>query len=97
VLRALAYLIFGILLLTIVRSVLGMFGQLFTNFTVGPEKTQAGPGTAASRGARGSDAQTLQKDPVCGTFVAASTEFQKVKDGKNYYFCSAECRDRFDT
>ena len=87
-LRALAYLIFGILLLTVVRSVLGMFGQLFTNFTVGPEKRPA-------EGRRGATAQILQKDPVCGTFVAVSTEFQKVKDGKTYYFCSAACRDKF--
>ena len=88
-LRALAYLLFGILLLTVIRSVLGMFGQLFTNLTVGPEKRPA-PG----RRGEGSP-QTLQKDPVCGTFVAASTQLQKVKDGKTYYFCSTACRDKF--
>ena len=86
--RALAYLIFGILLLTIIRSVLGAFGQLFTNLTVGPEKAPSGPHGTTSP-------QTLQKDPVCGTFVAASTELQKVRDGKTFYFCSAACRDKF--
>ena len=86
--RALAYLIFGILLLTIIRSVLGAFGQLFTNLTVGPEKAPPGPRGTTSP-------QTLQKDPVCGTFVAASTDLQKVRDGKTYYFCSAACRDKF--
>ena len=89
--RALAYLIFGILLLTVLRSVLGMFGRLFTNFTVGPEKRPADPRTGSSS----SPAQTLQKDPVCGTFVAASTEWRKVRDGKTYCFCSAACRDKF--
>jgi YHS domain-containing protein len=88
VLRALAYLIFGILLLTVLRSVLGMFGQWFTNLTVGPRKPPTGPRAAPP-------AQTLQKDPVCGTFVAASAELQKVRDGKTYYFCSAACRDKF--
>ena len=87
-LRALAYLIFGILLITILRSVLGMFGQLFSTFTMGPEKRPADPRS-------GPPAQTLQKDPVCGTFVSASTEWRKAKDGKTYYFCSAECRDKF--
>jgi YHS domain-containing protein len=95
VFRALAYLIFGILLLTIVRSVLGMFGQLFTNLTVGPEKPAAGSRGGASSASSMSTPQTLQKDPVCGTFVAASTKFQKVKEGKTYYFCSVECRDKF--
>jgi len=93
VFRALAYLIFGILLITILRSVLGMFGQLFTNFTMGPEKR--GPEKRPADPRTGPPAQTLQKDPVCGTFVSASTEWHKVKDGKPYYFCSAECRDKF--
>ena len=52
---------------------------------------------AAQVGPRTSEAGHLVKDPVCGTFVAASTEFQKVKDGKTYYFCSAACRDKFKT
>jgi YHS domain-containing protein len=89
VFRALAYLIFGILLLTIIRSVLGAFGQLFTNFTVGPEKPAAGSRAGLAT------PQTLEKDPVCGTFVAASTDLKKVRDGKTYYFCSAACRDKF--
>jgi YHS domain-containing protein len=86
VIRALAYLIFGILLLGILRTVLGFFGQLFTNATVGPERP-------ASRAP--ASPQTLKKDPVCGTFVPPSQELQKVKDGQTYYFCSAACRDKF--
>jgi YHS domain-containing protein len=88
VIRALAYLIFGILLLGILRSVIGMFAQLFTSATVGSQKRPAGPRSAT-------EAQALKKDPVCGTFVAASTELQKAKDGQTYYFCSAACRDKF--
>lgn len=86
--RALAYLIFGILLVGILRSVIGMFAQLFTNATVGPQKPPSGPRSATQ-------AQALKKDPVCGTFVAASTGLQKVRDGQTYYFCSAACRDKF--
>jgi YHS domain-containing protein len=37
----------------------------------------------------------LKKDPVCGTFVSAATAMQKSKGGETYYFCSAECRDKF--
>lgn len=89
--RALAYLIFGIILLGILRSVLGFIGQLFTNATVGPERPQHPDRPAA----RPPGAQTLKKDPICGTFVPASQEFHKVKDGETYYFCSAVCRDKF--
>ena len=84
--RALAYLIVAILVIGILRSVIGMFAQFFTNATVGPQRQPDRP--------RGQSA-ALKKDPVCGTFVAESTELQKVRDGQVYYFCSAACRDKF--
>jgi YHS domain-containing protein len=37
----------------------------------------------------------LKRDPVCGTFVPMSTQFQKTVGGEAKYFCSAECRDKF--
>jgi YHS domain-containing protein len=37
----------------------------------------------------------LKKDPVCGTFISASTAIQKKSGGEVYYFCSPECRDKF--
>ncbi len=39
----------------------------------------------------------LRKDPVCGTFVAITTPYSLINDGKTTYFCSKECRDRFKT
>jgi hypothetical protein len=88
VFRALVYLIFGILLIGILRFVIGAFARLFTNTTVGPQRPPAGPPRAPAP-------QTLIKDPVCGTFVASSTEFRKIKDGETHYFCSAACRDKY--
>jgi len=44
---------------------------------------------------RQNQAEVLRKDPVCGTFVAASAAVQKTKNGQTYYFCSVECRDKF--
>jgi YHS domain-containing protein len=38
---------------------------------------------------------TLQQDPVCGTYVAADTSLKKIVAGTVYYFCSAECRNKF--
>ena len=87
-LRALAYLIFAILFIGILRSVIGMFARLFTNATAGPQRQPDRPRSQSA-------GQVLKKDPVCGTFVAESTGLQKVKDGQVFYFCSAACRDKF--
>jgi len=42
-----------------------------------------------------SSAGELHQDPVCGTFVPGSSDWNRKVDGQTVYFCSAECRDRF--
>jgi YHS domain-containing protein len=37
----------------------------------------------------------LARDPVCGTHVAPGTALSLSAGGTTYYFCSAECRDKF--
>ena len=49
---------------------------------------QNGPKEAANAG-------LLHKDPVCGTFVAESTQFKSVQSGQTFYFCSGQCREEF--
>jgi len=88
VFRVLFFLILGILLISIVRGVLGFIASIFTNATVGPERPAAAPPAVPT-------AEALKKDPVCGTFVAPSSALRKDRDGKMYYFCSTECRDKF--
>jgi YHS domain-containing protein len=36
----------------------------------------------------------LHKDPVCGTYVAESTAFQRRASGKTFYYCSDACRSK---
>lgn len=36
----------------------------------------------------------LHKDPVCGTYVAESTAFQRRVSGKTFYYCSDACRSK---
>jgi YHS domain-containing protein len=36
----------------------------------------------------------LHKDPVCGTYVAESTVFQRRATGTTYYYCSDACRSK---
>ena len=39
----------------------------------------------------------LYKDPVCGTYVAGSTRFQRQTGLQTFYYCSAACRERHVT
>ena len=87
--RVLLYLIAGVILLTLLRSVLEAVGKAFAG------GTSSSPAESRAAEPRGQSAQSLKKDPVCGTFVSAATAMQKTKGGETYYFCSAECRDKF--
>jgi len=88
--RGILYLVIGLLILTFVRSVMGMitkaFGELFN-------ASSGQPG--ASRPSSTPTGGELKKDPVCGTFISTATAFQKAAGGQTYYFCSTACRDKF--
>jgi len=86
--RLIFYVVVGVIVLTLLRSVLDAVGKAFSGGSSSPSPAAAGaPGGAAP--------QSLKKDPVCGTFVSAATALQKTKGGETYYFCSAACRDKF--
>lgn len=36
------------------------------------------------------------RDPVCGMTVATATSKSSLHDGRVYYFCSADCREKFE-
>lgn len=87
--RALAYSLIFLMVITVVRAAIGLIGKAFTDAFAGSS------GGSGPRPGGGGQSQSLHKDPVCGTFVAASTAVQKYKDGKTHYFCSAACRDQY--
>ncbi|HLY09248.1 MAG TPA: YHS domain-containing protein [Planctomycetota bacterium] len=41
------------------------------------------------------DAGQAVKDPVCGAQVDVQTSVTELEGGKQYYFCSDECRQKF--
>jgi len=41
--------------------------------------------------------QPMLKDPVCGMEVDQSTEYKTDYNGKTYYFCSARCKETFES
>ncbi len=89
------YIIAGVLILGVLRSVIGVVLKGFADFFGAPSSS---PGSRPP-GAGGTQsiptAEALKKDPVCGTYLAASSGVQKTVGGVTYYFCSAECRDKF--
>jgi len=91
--RAVLYLLASIFLITLIRAIIGVvlkgFGELFSPKPASPP---ARPSVTSESGA---EFQALKKDPVCGTFVVSSTPHRKSLAGNSYYFCSAECRDKF--
>jgi hypothetical protein len=87
--RLLFYLIVGVIILSLLRSVLEFIGKAFAGGSSSPSAA------APAEPPRGGASQSLKKDPVCGTFVSAATAMQKTKGGETYYFCSAACRDKF--
>jgi uncharacterized protein len=82
----------GILLISVVRSVLGaLFKTLSSTFgTKEPERQAPTPGSLPTSG-------ELKRDPVCGTYTVASASVQQTVNGEKHYFCSAKCRDEFLT
>ena len=86
--RAIAYLIASVLVITLLRAVMSAIARAFGEFFSPPSDT-------AGRGPAVPTSESLQKDPVCGAFVAPSAAVQKSKAGKTYYFCSPACRDKF--
>jgi uncharacterized protein len=91
VFRAILYLLLTVVVISVIRSVVGIIGKLFGEM-VSPSSAPRTPGSAA---AGSPTVETLHKDPVCGTFVAPSTAWQKAVGGKTYYFCSTDCREKF--
>ena len=90
-LRTVVYLLASILLLTFLRSVIGLIARAFSEMLGSPGRSSAYPGRTPEPRAAGE----LKKDPVCGTFVPAATSIKKTVRGELVYFCSTTCRDKF--
>lgn len=88
--RAVLYLIASVVVISVVRAIINVvlkgFADLFQS------ARPSAPGPQRPKVTVGGE---LKKDPVCGTFISASTAIQKRVGGEIYYFCSPECRDKF--
>ena len=84
--RTVLYLLAAIFLLTLLRYVIGIVAKGFSNL-VQPQNTARSPRTEP--------VGELKRDPVCGTFVAATASLKKTVRGEVVHFCSAACRDKY--
>ena len=39
--------------------------------------------------------KTVTRDPVCGMEMDEKTALRAERDGKKFYFCGADCREKF--
>lgn len=88
--RAILELIAVVLIITVLRSVIGIISKGFGDMARPRSRPGEGPAPHVSAGGE------LKKDPVCGTFIAAASALQKRVGGEIYYFCSTTCRDKFN-
>lgn len=90
--RAILYLIAFVLVIGVARSVLGIISKGIADLF---NPASSGTPGQANRPSHLPTSDALKKDPVCGTFIAASTSLHKTVHGETYYFCSTACRDKF--
>jgi YHS domain-containing protein len=80
--RAFLYVLIALFLIVFLRAAAGIIGKAVAQLF----EPEAGRQTPRIE---------LKKDPVCGIYVSADTKVRKTVGGKEYYFCSESCRDRF--
>jgi YHS domain-containing protein len=86
--RVLFELLVVIMLITVLRSVIGIIGKALTGSSTGNRSSQRPSEQVPLSG-------ELKKDPSCGTYISAATSIQENVGGETFYFCSKQCRDKY--
>jgi uncharacterized protein len=89
--RIVLYMLLAVVLISVLRMVIGVLTKGLAMFLNAGQSNQPSRPTASNAPPVSGD---LHRDPVCGTFVADSTPYQKKVPGKVYYYCSDRCRDQ---
>jgi YHS domain-containing protein len=91
--RLITYLLIGLFLVTVVRSIVGVVLRGFSEMLRSHVAPQANASATRDQGVPLTG--ELKKDPVCGTYTPAGTSLQQTVRGQTFYFCSAQCRDKY--
>jgi YHS domain-containing protein len=87
--RALAYILISLLLLTFIRSVIGLIMKAMGDLMGTSTPPSSPQSKAAPQGGE------LRRDPVCGTYIPEATAVKLKVRGETVHFCSAACRDKY--
>lgn len=90
-LRTLLYLLGAILMITVLRSVIGIAMKFASHWLSGASS----PAVREGSGNAVPTAGVLRKDPVCGTFVSEAISVKVNTASGVIHFCSKDCRDKY--
>jgi len=77
------------------RLVLGMVVVYLAYRLVKKGRKFFNPGPPGSQAPRPKEPEELVQDPICGTFIPRKEALKSQKDGKDFFFCSEGCLQRF--
>jgi YHS domain-containing protein len=89
--RVILYLLFTVVIISVLRAVIGIIFKGFSNLVSPTAAPQARPSSANTVPLSGE----LKKDPACGTYISAATSLREKVGGETFYFCSKQCRDKY--
>jgi YHS domain-containing protein len=89
--RAVLYLFLAIILISVLRSVLGVLGKIAGGLLNAGSPAEERPAGAAEPRKNGE----LKRDPVCGTYISTETSVKRTVNGQVVHFCSTACRDKY--
>lgn len=85
--KLLFFLLLAILLITVLRSVIGIVMKGFASLAQPQSPTRSASGQLRS--------DELKRDPVCGVYVPAATSIKRTIKGVTVHFCSEKCASRY--
>ena len=90
--RFIAILLVSILLITLLKSIIGVIMRGFSDLLQGGSGAQQTAGPSRPAVPMGGE---LKRDPVCGTYVSTGASVTRSVNGQVLHFCSQECRDKY--
>lgn len=84
--RIVLYLLLAVLLITLLRSVIGILLKAAARWLLAGGSQSSRPVQMGGE---------LRKDPVCGVYISTATSFKLNEGGKTLHFCSEACRERY--
>ncbi len=90
--RAIFYLLLMVVVITVVKSIIGV---VLKGVSVVMNPGSGTQGTGARPSNQVPLTGELKKDPVCGTYIAAATAIKEKVGGETFHFCSQQCRDKY--